>query len=391
MTSYKRAILLKYGEVILKGFNKSYFEDLMIGNIKQKLRPIGKFYIEKEQSTLIVTATEDESLIDAAYEECKYIFGIATIAIAAIVDKDMEAIKACAKEYVPQFMRNCASFKCEGRRSDKRFPLNTPQICAEVGGAILEVMPGLRVDVRNPQCIVTIEIRDNNAFVRAGREIGACGLPRGSSGNGLLLLSGGIDSPVAGYMMAKRGLKLSALHFTSFPYTGERALDKTRELAGLVGRYAGEIQFMTVNMAHIQEEINRVCMEDFHIIILRRFMMEIACRVAHKTNNGCVITGESLGQVASQTLKAISVVDVLADMPVFRPLIGMDKQEITRISAAIGTYETSIQPFEDCSTVFTPKHPITKPRLEQVLDQEKGLDRAALIETALEGLKREIV
>jgi thiamine biosynthesis protein ThiI len=299
----------------------------------------------------------------------------------------MEDIARVAAEYVPQFLDGKRSFKVEAKRSDKSFPLDSMELSREIGGVILSAYPRIKVNVHQPDIVVKVEIREYGAYISAGTFKGAGGMPVGTNGRALLLLSGGIDSPVAGYMMAKRGVKIEALHFESFPYTSERAREKVLELASILAEYAGEVRVHIVSLTHVQEELVKHCEEDYFTLLLRRYMMTIAERVAKYKGCTALVTGESLGQVASQTMQALGVTDsAVKDMPVFRPCIGMDKEEIVTISRKMGAFETSIQPYEDCCTVFTPKHPKTKPELEKVLVQENKVDFEALANEAFESL-----
>ncbi len=382
----KEVLLLKYGELILKGANKNVFESAMLRDIKHKLRPHGKFTVIKAQSTVFVEPEDDLCDIDGALEACQKVFGIASICRAAVCDKNMEAILATVKEYVPQYLVGFKTFKADAKRSDKSFPLKSPQIAAEVGGAVLESVRGIRVNVNTPDVTVMVEVRERYAYVHAGKFPGAGGMPASSSGRGLLLLSGGIDSPVAGFMMAKRGVEIEALHFESFPYTSERAREKVLELARILTDYTGKMKVHIISLTKIQEELKNHCDEDYFTLLLRRYMMHLAERVANKFNCKAVITGESLAQVASQTMNALAVTDNAINMPVFRPAIGMDKEEIVRIARKIGTFETSILPFEDCCTVFTPRHPRTRPELEKVLAEENKLDFKSLADEAFDSL-----
>ena len=379
-----RTILMKYGELILKGANKRSFEKLLCDKIKARMRRImgEAFQFECMQSTLYVTP-DDDSMVEEAYSQLKKVFGIVSLCISYRAEKNMEDIVKVACENIPDHIRPYRSFKVDARRSDKQFPLTSPQIMAEVGGELSELCPEVRVDVVNPEIVVRVEIREKYAYIHAGSEHGAGGMPYLSNGRGLLLLSGGIDSPVAGYMIAKRGVRIDALHFESFPYTSERARDKVLELARIVSEYAGDIYVHIVSLTHIQEELVKACNEDYFTLLLRRYMMTIAQRVAKEKNCSALVTGESLGQVASQTMQALGVTDACVSMPVFRPCIGMDKEEIVQISRKIGAFETSIQPYEDCCTVFTPKHPRTKPELEKVLAEENKLPFDELVEEAL--------
>ncbi len=381
----KEILLCKYGEIVLKGANRRYFEDALCKTLRFRAKHYGNFNITRSQSTLVIEPNDEFADIDGMFETASKVFGIVGISRCAVCDKDMDAIAATAREYVPQFLIGKKTFKVEAKRSDKRFPLGSIEISREIGGVILESVPNLRVDVHNPEIIVHVEIREFAAYIHAGQFKGAGGMPVGSNGKALLLLSGGIDSPVAGYMIAKRGVQIDAVHFESFPYTSERAREKVFELAREVAQYAGSFNVHVVSLTHIQEELVKACEEDYFTLLLRRYMMAIADRLAHKLGCGGLITGESLGQVASQTMQAIGVTDPVATLPVFRPCIGMDKEEIVQVARKIGTFETSIQPYEDCCTVFTPKHPRTRPELAKVLEQERKLDFEALVQEALDG------
>lgn len=379
----KEIILAKYGEIALKGLNKHTFEDTLIKNIRFRLKSIGQFSIARAQSTVYIEPKADYIDIDDAIERLRKIFGIAKLCRAVVIEKDWDEIAKIAPDYLEDALSGARSFKVAARRADKRFQMNSPQIMMELGGVLLERYPHLKVDVHNPEITVTVEIREHNAFIHADNIDGAGGMPIGSSGRALLLLSGGIDSPVAGYMIAKRGVKVSAIHFESPPYTSERARMKVERLAGKMAEYCGAIDFYCVPFTKIQEEIRNNCNEEFFTIIMRRIMMEIAQKVAEANNLQALITGESIGQVASQTMSAIACTDAVATIPVFRPVIGMDKSEIVIISRKIDTFDISIEPFEDCCTVFTPKHPRTKPVLADVLGEQNKYDFAPLIEQAI--------
>lgn len=379
----KEILLCKYGEIILKGANRRYFEDMLCKTIRFRAKHFGKFTVTRSQSTIVIEPTDDTCDIDGMFETTLKIFGIVGVSRCAVCEKDMDAIRAAVRDYIPQFLVGKKTFKVEAKRSDKQFPLKSPEIAREIGGEILSVLPKLNVDVRNPEITVNVEIREFGAYLHAGQFKGAGGIPVGTSGKALLLLSGGIDSPVAGYMIAKRGVQIEAVHFESFPYTSERAREKVFELARIVAQYAGSINLHVVSLTHIQEELVKNCEEDYFTLILRRYMMAIADRIAKANGCGAIVTGESLGQVASQTMPAIGVVDPLASVPVFRPCIGLDKEEIVQTARKIGTFETSIQPYEDCCTVFTPRHPKTKPTIEGVLEQQNRLPFDALVEEAL--------
>ena len=379
----KEIILCKYGEIILKGANRATFEHLLVKELRYRSKFHGNFRIERAQSLIYIVPQDDDCDIDGMYKAASETFGIIAIGRAAAAPKDLSAICDVAKTYLPKFLSDKKTFKVESKRADKTFPYGSPEISAEVGGAILSACNWLRVDVKNPDVTVKVEVRENCAYVHAGQVHAAGGIPIGSSGKGLLLLSGGIDSPVAGYMMAKRGIKVEALHFESFPYTSERAKEKVLSLAGIMTRYTGGMNVHVVSLTKIQEEIKKNCEEDYFTLLLRRFMMTIANRIAEKYECGSLITGESLGQVASQTAEAIRVTDAIAKFPVFRPCIGLDKEEIVATSRKIGTFETSILPFEDCCTVFTPKHPKTRPEIEKVEAEEAKLDFEGLVEDAI--------
>ena len=377
-------MLCKYGEIVLKGANRKYFEDMLCREIKKRARAYGDFDIYRSQSTIYAEPKNEDADFDGLILSAQKVFGIAAISRAAVCEKNIDDIKRLAAEYVPAFLEGKKSFKVEGKRSDKAFPLDSMALAREIGGAILEAYPRIKVDVHNPEVTVRVEIREFGAYVSAGSIKGAGGMPVSTNGKGLLLLSGGIDSPVAGYMMAKRGVKIEAVHFESFPYTSERARDKVLQLASILGEYAGEVKVHVVSLTHIQEELVKSCQEDYFTLLLRRYMMTLAERIALERGCSALITGESLGQVASQTMQALGVTDSAVNMPVFRPCIGMDKEEIITISRKMGAFETSILPFEDCCTVFTPKHPKTKPELEKVLAEEQKLDFNALCDEAFE-------
>ena len=382
----REILLCKYGEIILKGANKRYFEDVLCKELRRRAKKCGNFDISRAQSTIYIEPMDDFADIDAMFEAASKTFGIAAIGRAAVCEKDIEDIKRVAKEYIPQFLEGKKSFKVDGKRSDKTFPYNSMDLAQIIGGEILEATRGrVRVDVHNPDITVKVEIREQAAYVHAGQASAAGGLPVGTSGHGMLLLSGGIDSPVAGYMMAKRGVRVEAVHFESFPYTSELARDKVIRLARTIAAYTGDIYVHVVSLTKIQEELVKHCDEDYFTLLLRRYMMYIASQIAAEHDSKCLITGESLGQVASQTMEAIAVTDNAASIPVFRPCIGMDKLEIIDISTKIGTFDISIEPYEDCCTVFTPKHPRTKPVLEKVLVEENKLDFKALADEAIAG------
>ena len=361
--------------------------------MKKRARAYGDFDIYRAQSTIYIEPRDEFADMDGMFEAAGKVFGIVAISRAAVCEKNMEDISRIAAEYIPAFLKGKTTFKVEAKRSDKSFALDSMEISREIGGVILGAYPKIKVDVRNPDVIVKnpdvivkVEIREFGAYVSAGQFKGAGGMPVGTNGRAMLLLSGGIDSPVAGYMMAKRGVRIDAIHFESFPYTSERAREKVLELAKIVSEYAGEIKVHVVSLTHIQEELVKACEEDYFTLLLRRYMMTIAEKVAVEKGCTALITGESLGQVASQTMQALGVTDAAVSMPVFRPCIGMDKEEIITISRKMGAFETSIQPYEDCCTVFTPKHPKTKPELDKVIAEENKLDFNALADEAFNTL-----
>ena len=378
----QEVILCKFGEVVLKGANRQSFESQLIKELRRRASPHGVFKIYFKQSTVYVEPMDDMCDMDGMYEAAKKVFGIVGVNRAAVCEKNMDSIMAMAREYLPEKLAGKRTFKVDAKRSDKRFPLGSPEISREIGGVILSTVRGIKVDVHNPDVTVTVEVRDDHAYIRAGQEPGAGGLPLRSAGRGLLLLSGGIDSPVAGCMMAKRGLEIEALHFESFPYTSERAREKVMQLAQEMCEFCSKIHVHVISLTHIQEELRDNCTEDYFTILLRIFMMRLAERCARDYKCHALITGESLGQVASQTLRAIEVTDSVVNLPVFRPCIGLDKNEIIIQARHYGTFETSILPFEDCCTVFTPRHPKTQPKIEDVMRELEKVDVDALLEEA---------
>ena len=388
----KEIILCKYGEITLKGANRSHFEHLLKNELTRRTAQFGKFKIYYIQSTAYIEPLEETCDITGAYEAAKNTFGVSAVSRAIELPKDMDAILEAAGTVFMPYLSGVRTFKVESKRSDKKFPFTSPEISAEVGAAILEAAGGaLRVDVHEPQVCVRVEIRDFAAYICAGQERAVGGMPIGSNGKGLLLLSGGIDSPVAGFMMAKRGVRIDAMHFESFPYTSERARQKVLDLAAKLAGYAGEIRVHIISVTHIQEVLRDNCDEDYFTLLLRRFMMRLAERTANKFSCDALITGESIGQVASQTMKALLVTDSVVNMPVFRPVIGMDKEDIVKISRKIDTFETSILPYEDCCTVFTPAHPRTQPEIYKVENEEARVDIVALEEEAFATLETVII
>ena len=381
----KEIVLAKYGEIALKGLNKKSFEDMLTKNIKRRLKSLGKFELTSAQSTTYITPLDEDIDLQDVVDRVSKIFGIAALCRACVCEKDFADITKKSIEYLSDILGSASTFKVNAKRSDKAFPMKSPEICTELGAILLEKFPNLSVDVKNPEVTVTVEIRDTNAYVHAENLRGAGGLPVGSSGKAMLLLSGGIDSPVAAYMMAKRGVHITAIHYVSPPYTSDRAQLKVEQLCEKLTDYCGGIAFYCVPFTELQEAIKDHCPEEFFTIIMRRLMMEIAQRIAAKDNCLALITGESVGQVASQTMAAIACTDAVCRIPVFRPCIGMDKTEIIEISRKIDTFDISTLPYEDCCTVFTPRHPKVKPRLEDVEKAQNSFDFEPLIQKAVEG------
>ena len=382
----KEIILVKNGELALKGLNRSSFEDILIKNMKRRLNDLGKFEFTKSQSTIMVDPIDDDIDLDDAVDVVSRVFGIAALSRACVCEKNFEDIKTTALNYLSEELEDAKTFKVEAKRSDKKFPMKSPEICRELGGFLLSKFHNLSVDVHNPDIIVTVEVRDKYAFVRGNNIKGAGGMPTGTSGRA------GIDSPVAAYMMAKRGIELCAIHFASPPYTSELAEMKVMELLKKVARYSGVITTYVVPFTKIQEAIRDLCPEEYFTIIMRRIMMMISEKLAVHQNCYALITGESVGQVASQTMYALACTDCAVNMPVFRPCIGMDKEEIISISRKIDTFQTSIQPYEDCCTVFTPKHPKTKPHLDDVIKAEANIENLEeLMNEAIQNVKKVII
>lgn len=383
----KEMLLLKYGEIVLKGANRRYFEDTLVREVRFRASTFGKFTVTRSQSILYVEPQDDEADVNGLFAAAQRLFGVVAVDRAVACDKNMESILATAKTYLPLCLADKKTFKVEAKRADKRFALTSPEIAAEVGGAVLSVCPHLKVDVLRPEVTVRVEVRETAAYIHAGQVKGAGGLPVGVGGRGLLLLSGGIDSPVAGWMMAKRGIKLEALYFETPPYTSDLAREKVLDLAARVARYAGSMNVHVVSLTKLQEQLVRCCEEDYFTLLLRRAMMRVANRVAAARECRALITGESLGQVASQTTEALAVTGALAAFPVFRPCIGMDKEEIIEVARRIDTFDLSTLPYEDCCTVFTPRHPKTRPALEKVEAEEQKLPVEELCDEAFAGLQ----
>lgn len=377
-------VLAKYGEIALKGENRSSFEDMLVKNINRRLKKIGDFAISRRQSTIYIEPQNDGADVNAAVEALKKVFGIGAIQKCAVFPKDFDEVARNLKEYLSGALSCAKTFKVEAKRADKTFPLKSPDIQQKLGDAALDAFPHLKVDVHNPEVTVRLEIRDKGAYLSAERIIGAGGMPVGSSGKALLMLSGGIDSPVAGYMMAKRGLIVDCIHYVSPPYTSDRARMKVEKLCEELTEYCGDIRFFCVPFTEIQEKLRDFCPEEHFTVLMRRMMVKIANKICGREGYGGIITGESLAQVASQTLPALYCTNAAAEFPVFRPVIGMDKIEITEIARKIGTFETSILPYEDCCTVFSPKHPRTRPKIEEILEAEKAYDFDKMINEAVE-------
>lgn len=387
----KEIILIKVGEIALKGLNRRNFEDVLIKNLKHRIRDLGKFNVSVAQSTIYIEPVSSDIDLDDVCERVSQVFGIVAFSRALVCEKSMDDILEKAPDYLYDELIGAKTFKVESKRSDKKFPLKSPEISATVGGKILEHFPHLKVDVKNPEITVTVEVRDFGAYVRCKTLRGQGGIPVGTGGNAAILISGGIDSPVAAYMMSKRGIRLTAIHFASPPYTSERAHMKVEKLLKIVSRYSGCINMYTVPFTKIQETIKDKCPEELFTIIMRRLMMQISEIIAKQHDCTALITGESLGQVASQTIHAMSCTDEATSMLVFRPLIGMDKEEIIQISRKIGTFETSIEPYEDCCTVFTPKHPRTRPVLKFVKQAEDEAKLSEMIEEAVNNVQLTII
>ncbi|MBE6908051.1 MAG: tRNA 4-thiouridine(8) synthase ThiI [Ruminococcaceae bacterium] len=378
-------ILCKLGEVVLKGLNRRSFEDKLLSNLRRRVAKCGSFRVYSKQSTIYVEPTAEGCDLDAAFDACRQVFGVVAVSRALPCDKDVQAIVATAKTYLHDELSTARSFKVESKRADKSFPLTSIQLSQQVGGALHQAFPQLEVDVHSPELTIFLEIRDDAAFVHGPAVSGAGGLPLGMGGTAVTLLSGGIDSPVASWMMAKRGVALEPVHFFSPPYTSDAAKEKVVELARELAPWCGRMRLQIVPFTEIQEEIRRKVPEDFFTLIMRRFMMRLAERCAEEAGARAIVTGECLGQVASQTMEALRCTEDVVSLPVLRPLIGMDKEEIVRVSRKIGTFDTSILPYEDCCTVFTPRHPKTKPHLDEVREVEAALDVSTLCDKAMAG------
>ena len=381
-------ILMKLGELVLKGLNRRSFEDKLIANAQRRLRHCGSFKVYSKQSTMYVEPKDDSCDMDAAWEAMKRLFGVVGLSRAKACAKDKDAMLETARTYLHDQLSAARTFKVEAKRADKTFPMTSIELSQYVGGELHDAFPNLSVDVHNPELTVHLEVRDYAAFVHADPEPGAGGLPVGANGRAVSLLSGGIDSPVASWMMAKRGLALEMVHFFSYPYTSPEAKEKVLELARLLTPWCGRLTVHVVPFTKIQEELRRSCPEELFTILMRRFMMRIACRVAYRVGAGALVTGESLGQVASQTMSAMRMTGAVCDLPILRPVVGMDKEEIVRIARKIGTFETSILPYEDCCTVFTPRHPRLRPLPGEIEAAEANLDIEALVDEAVKNIER---
>ena len=380
--------LLKMGEIVLKGLNRRRFEERLMGNLQRRLHPYGRFRAISRQSIVYVEPLEETCDLDGAWESMKQLFGIVGLSRAKSCEKNPDAFFQAACAYLDEDLKNAKSFKVESKRSDKTFPMTSIELSQYVGGLLSEAYPHLKVDVHNPELIVHLEVRDFAGYVHANPEPGAGGLPVGVGGRAVALLSGGIDSPVACYMMAKRGLALEMVHFFSYPYTSNEAKEKVLELASLLTGYCGRLTVNIVPFTGIQEELRRSCPEPYFTLAMRRFMMRISEMIADRVGAGALVTGESLGQVASQTMAAMAVTEDVVKKPVFRPLIGMDKEEIVKISRHIGTFDTSILPYDDCCTVFTPRHPRTQPKVSDFDDIETKYDFEGLCQQAFDNIER---
>lgn len=380
--------LLKLGEVVLKGQNRQSFEDKLLANVRRRVKNCGSFQCSLRQSTIYVEPQGEDCDMEAAWDACRQVFGIAAVARAVPCEKTVDAIVEAARTYLADAFAVAKSFKVESKRADKMFPMNSIQLSQAVGGDLAELFPHVAVDVHNPDLTVFVEIREKYAYVHTPSVPGAGGLPIGMGGRAVSLLSGGIDSPVSSWMMARRGVELEMVHFVSPPYTSQQAQDKVLELARLLTAWTGRLLVHIVPFTEIQEEIRRNCPEEYFTLIMRRFMMRIAEAIARKANAGALVTGESLGQVASQTMEAMRATTAVTTLPILRPVVGMDKEEIVRIARKINTFETSILPYEDCCTVFTPRHPRLRPVLGELEAAEAALDVEGLVKAAVDGIER---
>ncbi len=381
-------ILLKLGEMVLKGLNRRSFEDKLQANLARRLHRYGQFRIYTRQSTTYVEPKDDSCDMEGAYAAVKQVFGVVGVSLARACEKDADAMLETARTYLADRLLAARTFKVESKRADKSFPMTSIQLSQYVGGELHEAFPHLKVDVHHPEVTIHLEVRDFAAYVHADPEPGAGGLPVGINGRAVSLLSGGIDSPVASWMIAKRGVALEMVHFFSYPYTSPEARDKVIELARLLTPWCGRLTVHVVPFTAIQEELRRACPPELFTVLMRRFMMRIAQEVARRCGARALVTGECLGQVASQTMEAMRCTGAVADLPILRPCIGLDKEEIIRVARRIGTFETSILPYEDCCTVFTPRHPRLHPTLAEAEAAEAGLDIEGMVRAAVEGIER---
>ena len=381
-------ILLKLGELVLKGLNRRSFEDKLQANIYRRLNGLGQFRVYTRQSATYVEPMTEDCNMDAAWEALTRVFGVVGLSRARACGKDKDEILAAARAYLDPKLRAARTFKVETKRADKSFPMTSIQLSQYVGGELDELYPDLKVDVHNPELTVHVEIRDYAAFVHADPDPGAGGLPVGVNGRAVSLLSGGIDSPVASWMIARRGVSLEMVHFFSYPYTSNEAREKVLELARLLTPWCGRLTVHVVPFTAIQEELRRSCPPELFTLVMRRFMMRISQKVAQRCGAKALVTGECLGQVASQTMEAMTVTGEATSLPILRPVVGMDKEDIVKLARKIGTYDTSILPYEDCCTVFTPRHPRLRPTLEEIQRAEQGLDIEGMVQAAAEGIER---
>lgn len=389
MMNEEKIYIVRCGEVALKGMNKPYFERVLVERIKKNLKNIKDNRVSRKEG-LIFVRVPLESDTNEVIAEISKVFGVSSVSPALEVESDLDSIGSKAVEFMNSMIENegVKTFKVEAKRADKNFPIKSPEIAAKIGTYVLKGCGTLKVDVHEPDCHLFVDLRVDKTYIYTKKIKGLGGLPLGTNGKGMVLLSGGIDSPVAAWMMAKRGMVIDAVHFHSYPYTSPRAQQKVEELAEIISSYCGKINMTVINLLPIQEEIVSNCPEDETTILVRRFMMRIAEKIALKQNDLMLITGENLGQVASQTAEALVVTDQSVELPVMRPLIGMDKVEIMDMARRIGTYEKSIEPYEDCCTVFLPKHPVTKPKLERILNSESRLDVDRLVEMAVNSAEK---
>jgi thiamine biosynthesis protein ThiI len=382
----KKVLIVRYGEIALKGLNKPYFIHKLITEIHKSLKDLGKLNVSSSNGLIFIDIDKYNEM-DVINRVIK-VFGIVSVSPSYEIEKDIDTICEVALQHVRERIEEegYKTFKVETRRADKSFPIKSPEISRKVGGYILSHLNTLKVDVHEPEMFLYVDVR-NRAYIYSEKILGYGGLPLGTNGKVMLLLSGGIDSPVAGWMMAKRGVEIEAIHYHSYPFTSERAKEKVIELAKILTKYCGKIRFYSVNLLPIQQEINEKCPAEEMTILSRRFMMKIAEKVAIERNCHGLVTGESIGQVASQTMESLVVTDAAVGLPVFRPLIALDKVDIMNIAKKIDTYETSILPYEDCCTVFLPKRPVTKPHLDRILLSEQKLEMDQLIEDAIENME----